>query len=148
LTANERKSFYEQKVSSTPEKTSLLANALRIEEQILLSREQLFAKKLGNALFGKEPMPELKNTILESKILEMKDLYKKLTAESYLARGYGIPLKDEFTVATPEAIKTILEEIHGNMEELKEVAVKFFPNEVEDMKQTMENRLWIMEQLK
>ncbi len=148
LKSSERRAFYEQKISTTPEKTLLLANALRIEEQILLSREQLFAKKIGSALFGKEPMPELKNTILESKILEMKDLYKKLTAESYLAHGYGIPLKDEFKLASSESMKTIMDEIHCNMEELKEVAVNFFPNEVEDIKQTIENRLWIMEQLK
>lgn len=150
LSAAERKSLYQQKIkrmTGDVERVSLLANALRLEEQILLSREQQFAKKIGNALFGKEPMPELKDTILDDKILAMKDLYKKLTAESHLAAGYGIPLEGEFIVANPESIKTIQDEIQGNMEELREIAVKFFPKEVEEMKGALENRHWIMSQL-
>lgn len=149
LSAAERKSLYLQKTKkmSENERVSVLANALRLEEQILLSREQQFAKKIGNALFGKEPMPELKDTILDDKILAMKDLYKKLTAENQLASGYGIPLEGEFIVAGPESIKAIQDEIQGNMEELREIAVKFFPKEVEEMKGALENRHWIMSQL-
>lgn len=147
LSPAERKGHYENALRDAQNKPMVLANALRIEEQILLSREQLFAKKIGTALFGKDPMPELKNTVLEEKILAMKDLYKKLNAESYLASGYGVPLEDEFKVASPEAIKSVLDEIQGNMDELKQIAVKFFPAEVEDMKGTMENRIWIMSQM-
>lgn len=147
LTPKERKDYYERTLAASDDKAKVMANALRIEEQIQLSREQLFAKKIGNALFGKEPMPELKDTVLEEKILEMKDLYKKLTEASELKPGYGIPLEDEFTVASPESIKNVLQEIQGNTEELKDIAIKFFPAEVEDMKQTMENRQWILTQL-
>jgi hypothetical protein len=143
----ERREYYSKKMNETDKPSILLANALRLEEQILLSREQLFAKKIGNALFGKDPMPELKNTILNEKIIEMKNLYKKLTDEGYLAPGYGIPLEDEFKVASIESIKSVLEEIQSNMEELKQIAFKFFPLDVEDMKQTMENRSWILEQI-
>ncbi|MFA6236676.1 MAG: DUF4105 domain-containing protein [Bacteriovorax sp.] len=147
LSPTERKALYEQKANELEGNNgqmSLLANALRLEEQILLSREQQFAKKIGNALFGKEPMPELKDTIIDEKILELKNLYKKMTSESYLAKGYGIPLENEFRVASPESIKAIQDEIQVNMEELKQIAVKFFPDEVEEMKGAIENRHWIM----
>lgn len=150
LSSSERKTIYEQKLESVRgqnEQVSVLANALRLEEQILLSREQQFSKKIGNALFGKEPTPELKDTILDDKILEMKDLYKKLNTESYLAKGYGIPLENEFRVASAESIKTIQDEIQGNMEELRQIAVAFFPKEVEEMKGTMENRHWILSKI-
>lgn len=143
LTSSERKAIYEEKLTES-DSVSLLANALRLEEQILLSREQQFAKKIGNALFGKEPMPELKDTILDDKIIEMRDLFKKLSAESYLAKGYGVPLEDEFRVASPESIKAIQDEIQGSMEELRQIAINYFPKEVEEMKGTMENRHWIL----
>lgn len=148
LSAEERKALYQKRyeaLSSNPtQQVTLMANALRLEEQILLSREQQFAKKIGNALFGKEPMPELRETILDDKIIEMKNLYKKLTSEAYLAPGYGIPLQDEFKVADPEIVKAIQEEIKANMDGLKQIAVTFFPKEVEEMKGAMENRHWIM----
>ncbi len=147
LSPKERKSFYEKTLELSSDKTKVMANALRLEEQIQLSREQQFAKKLGNALFGKEPMPELKDTIMEEKILAMKDLYKQLTSAAELKAGYGIPLEDEFSPASPEALKRIMQEIQGNMEELKEIALKFFPDEVEDMKGTLENRQWILTQM-
>lgn len=144
LTPAERLAIYEEKLSTSNQVVTLMANALRLEEQILLSREQQFAKKIGNALFGKEPMPELKETILDEKIIAMKDLYKKLSAESYLAKGYGIPLADEFVLANPESIKALQAEIKNNMEELKEISIKFFPKEVEEMRGTIENRHWIL----
>lgn len=147
LSPQERKAYYEKTLAATTDKAKTLANALRLEEQIQLSREQLFAKKLGNALFGKEPMPELKDTILDDKIVEMKNLYKNLAEASELKPGYGIPLEDEFSYASPEKIKNVLQEIQSNMEELKEIAFKFFPEEVEDMKGTLENRQWILSQI-
>lgn len=147
LSAPERKAYYEKALAQSEDKARLTANALRLEEQILLSRQQIFAKKIGNALFGKEPMPELKNTVMEQKILEMKSLYKKLTEASELKPGYGIPLEDEFTVASPEDIKAVMQEIQDHMDELKNIAITFFPKEVEEMKGTMENRLWILTQM-
>jgi len=147
LSPQERKDFYEKALEQSDEKSKVMANALRLEEQIQLSREQQFAKKLGNALFGKEPIPELKNTVMEDKILAMKDLYKQLTAAAELKPGYGIPLENEFKPASPEALKKVMQEIQSNMEELKEIALKFFPEEVEDMKGTLENRQWILSQM-
>lgn len=149
LSPGERKEFYSKTLAmQSPEnRAKVLANALRLEEQIQLSREQQFAKKLGKALFGKEPMPELKNTVMEDKIIAMKNLYKKLTEASELKPGYGIPLAEEFVEASPESIKEVMEEIKGNMDELKEIALKFFPAEVEEMKGTLENRQWILQNM-
>jgi len=147
LSPKERKAFYENTMEQSNDRARVMANALRLEEQIQLSREQQFAKKLGKALFGKEPMPELKDTVIGEKILAMKDLYKQLTAASELKAGYGIPLDSEFKAASPESLKKIMQEIQGNMEELKEIAIKFFPEEVEDMKGTLENRQWILSQM-
>jgi hypothetical protein len=149
-TPTERRDAYQKTLDATAEnkQVMVLANALRLEEQILAAREQAFAKKIGEAVFGKKPMPELKGSIIEKKIYEMKDLYKKLSAASYLAPGYGVPLDGEFKVATPEAIQDVLGSIQGDMQALKDAAQKYFPAEVEDMKQTMENRYWIMEKLK
>ena len=144
LTPNERKIAYQKAIDVSTNQSSTEANALRLEEQILLSREKLFAKKMGDALFGKTPMPELQGTVLEEKILAMKDLFKKLSAANYLAKGYGIPLEEEFKPATTEEIQTILTSIKGNMAELREISVKFFPKEVEDMTGTIENRQWLM----
>jgi hypothetical protein len=147
LSPKERKAYYERALASSDEKAKTMANAIRLEEQIQISREQQFAKKIGNALFGKNPMPELKDTVLDEKIIEMKSLYKKLTEASELKPGYGIPLEGEFTVTSAETIKNVLQEIQNNTEELKDLAFKFFPAEVEDMRQTMENRQWILSQL-
>ncbi len=144
LSPEERKAQYEKTLNESEEREKILANALRLEEQIQISREQQFAKKLGKALFGKDTMPELKDTVLEEKILAMKNLYKKLTGAATLEPGYGIPLSNEFVPASPEAINEVLKEIQGNMEELKEIAIKFFPVEVAEMKATLENRQWIL----
>lgn len=144
LSPKERKAYYEGTLNESEDPKKVLANALRLEEQIQISREQLFAKKLGKALFGKDPMPELKDTVMEEKIIAMKNLYKQLLQAAELKPGYGIPLSNEFTPASPEAIKQILEEILSNMNDLKEIALKFFPEEVNEMKGTLENRQWIL----
>lgn len=147
LSAAERRDAYEKVINEANDKVSLFANALRLEEQILLSREQLFAKKIGNALFGKEPMPGLKDTILEKKIIAMKNLYAKLASQSHLAKGYGIPLEDEYSEANVDDAKAIMKEITTDMEEIKKIAEKFFPKEVEEMRGAMENRQWLLGQM-
>lgn len=149
LKAPERKVIYERALAlnNSKSRVTLLAHAIRLEDQILLSREQQFAKKIGDALFGSQVSEELKNTVLDERIIEMRDEYKKLSAENFIVSGYGIPLKSEFKDIGAEVLEEVMSSIQGNSAELKEIAAEFFPEEVTEMQKTLENRFYILTEL-
>jgi hypothetical protein len=126
---------------------NILANALRLEDQILLAREQVFSKKIGNALFGKNASEDLKNTVLDDRIMEIREEFKKLSAENYIDLGYGIPLKNEFHDISESVVSEIMEKIQASSAELKEIAAEYFPEEVGEMQKTLENRFFILTEI-
>ncbi len=146
LKAPERKAIYEKTLENLSGKSRMnaLAHALRLEDQILVSREQTFAKKVGEALFGNNASEELKGTELDERMMQIRDEYKKLAGENFITKGYGVPLKEEFNDVADSVAEEVLAVIQGNSEELKEIVAQYFPEELEEMKQTMENRHFLL----
>lgn len=146
LKAPERKAIYEKTLTNLTGKSLMgaLAHALRLEDQILISREQKFAKKVGEALFGSNASEELKGTELDERMMEMRDQYKKLAGENFITKGYGIPLREEFSDVADSVAEEVLAAIQANSDELKEIITQYFPEELEEMKQTMENRHFLL----
>lgn len=144
LKASDRKSIYEKVIATADKKMPLYAHALRLEDQILISREQQFAKKVGDALFGKNASEELKGTELDERIMEMRDEYKKLSAENFIEKGYGIPLKEEFRDIADSIAEEVLAAVQRDSNSLKEIAAQYFPEEIEEMQKTLENRFYLL----
>ncbi len=149
LKASDRKLIYLKGFSNPQGKArmTIAANALRLEDQILISREQKFAKQMGEALFGSKASVELKNTALDEKMLEMRDAYKRLSATNFIEKGYGIPLKSEFNNNGDQVVEEVMELVKRNSEELKEIVTLYFPKEVEEIKKTMENRFFLLTEI-
>jgi len=146
LKAPVRKMMYEKVLNSpnTPNKMVVLAHALRLEDQILISREQTFAKKIGEDLFGPNPSVELKGSRLDEKMIEIRDAYKRLNGSNFIEKGYGVPLESEFSNNSEQVAEEVMELIKGSSEELKEIVTTYFPEDVAELKMTMENRLFLL----
>lgn len=146
LKATERRAIYEKALAELQgkERMAALAHGLRLEDQILISREQQFAKKVGEALFGNNASEELKGTALDERMMDMRDQYKKLAGENFITKGYGVPLKEEFNDVADAIAEEVLASIQGNADELKEIVTQYFPEEVAEMQKTMENRHYLL----
>lgn len=149
LSAEERKAIYAATLTGLEgkKKMSGLANALRLEDQILISREQQFAKKIGSALFGKEASNELKDTELDERMIEIRDAYKRLAGSNFITKGYGIPLSSEFSNTGDAVAEEVMELVKRNSDELKEIVTTYFPKEVHEMQKTMENRFYLLTEI-
>jgi len=141
FSAEKRLEFYQKALSVNVDQVAIAANALRIEDVIMRSKEILFAKKLGNELFGSDPNPKLHETDAGQKIKELQELYGKLSPEKFLKPGYGIPLTDEFYEIPSSFVLEINEQIKSYTQDLKLIAQEFFYDEVDELKGTMNNRL-------
>lgn len=142
--AETRKQIYEQAIEQHADKVMVAANALRVEDLILRSRELQFTKTMGAKLFGNEPDPRLKGTVLGERILELQKLYGELAAENYVKAGYGIPLAEEFTEIPKAKIDEVSFKIKDYSKDLQEIASEFFSDEVKELKESMENRVYLL----
>jgi hypothetical protein len=149
LKSLERKSIYMQKLQtlSGKDRMSSLAHALRVEDQILISREQQFAKKVGEALFGSSASDKLKETDLDERMLEIREAFKKLSGTNFITKGYGIPLAHEFKNNGEQVAEEVLELIKRDTYKLQEVITEYFPEEMKELKGTMENRFFLLTEI-
>ncbi len=141
LSGEKRLEYYQAALETHSDQVAIAANALRLEDVIMRSKEILFAKKLGNELFGSDPNPLLHESNAGQKIKELQMLYGKLSPDKFLKPGYGIPLTDEFYEIPTSFVLEINEQIKAYTHDLKNIAQEFFHNEVDELKSTMNNRL-------
>ncbi len=135
-----RMKIYENALLNSPNKILTAANALRLEDLILRSKEIKFAKEIGARVFGNDPDPKITEGHLKEKIIAINDLYKKLEPAQFLRPGYGIPLVDEFETIPNDVIQDVLTSLNDYADDLKSISLEFFPKEVEEIKIASENR--------
>ncbi len=138
--ATKRIKLYQTAIASNSNKVLMAANALRLEDLILFSEEMGFAKELGAKLFGSDPDPRLQNTVLGSKIIELQKIYAELNPENFLTLGYGIPLDSEFDTIPQEKFDEVKSKVNEYTEDMKSIAGEFFPEKLEEIKNTTLNR--------
>lgn len=149
FTPEERKKLYEEKLIKEKENSvTILANALRIEDQILLSKEEQFSKKISNAIWSPSPILDFKGNDFLEKLKEVKELTKQLNSENYLKEGYGIPLRGEFVLSEKNNNESIKKEIEQLLFELRQRAASFLIAEADEIKNIKSNRKWIIQQIK
>lgn len=138
--ASKRLKIYQAAINSSPNNILMAANALRLEDLIIYSEEMAFAKELGASLFGSDPDPRLQNTVLGSRIIELQKLYGELNPENFLAPGYGVPLASEFDTIPQNKFDEIKAKVTEYTEDMKSIASEFFPEKLEEIKNTTLNR--------
>lgn len=142
--AVERRSLYEAALKKSTNKTKTAANALRIEDVIVKSLEISFTKELGGRVFGEEPDPKLKDTLLGEKIIIIQKLYKELAAENYIKEGYGIPLAGEFSEIPQGKIDEVHFQLKNYTNDLKIITETLLLEELTELKEAMENRIQLI----
>jgi hypothetical protein len=135
-----RMNIYEEALKNNSNKILIAANALRLEDLILRSKEIKFAKEIGVRVFGDDPDPRITEGHLKEKIVAINDLYKKLEPARFLKPGFGIPLTDEFETIPNDVIAEVLTRLSDYADDLKSISLEFFPTEVEEIKIASENR--------
>lgn len=139
-----RRQIYQAAIDLSDDQVMTAANALRVEDLILRSRELQFTKTMGAKLFGNEPDPRLQGTVLGDRIVELQALYAELSAENYVKAGYGIPLEEEFLEIPKTKIDEVSLKIKDYSKDLQEIAAEFFSDEVKELKESMENRIELL----
>jgi hypothetical protein len=137
LTPVERRMIYGEKLKSSTNKAKTIANALRIEEQIQFTKEQQLSKKLTKMLFGKD-------SDFDQNIKGMKELLKSITDQNNARKGYGIPLEEEIEMPDAEIFKHTFEQIQNKVVEIKNLAINYFPEDINELKEIVQNREWLL----
>jgi hypothetical protein len=122
----------------------IAANALRIEDLVLHSEEMNFAKEIGARLFGNDSDARLKETVLGERLNELQVLYAELSAENFLSPGYGIPLLNEFDSIPQDKIDEVSGKVKDYTEDLKLISAEFFPEQIKELQETMNNRVMLI----
>ena len=133
----ERRMIYGDKLKSSTNKAKTIANALRLEEQIQFTKEQLLSKKLTKKLFGKD-------SGFDQNIKGMKELLKSITDQNNALKGYGIPLEEEIEIPSTEKLKHTFETLQNKVVEIKTLAINYFPEDINELKEIVQNRQWLL----
>lgn len=142
--SQKRRVIYQNALEGSSDLVMVAANALRIEDLIVRSLELRFTKAIGAKLFGSDADPRLQGTKLGERIIEMQNLYSQLAAENFVQPGYGIPLAEEFEEIPEDKILEVSAKIKSYSGDLQQIAEEFFPNEIKELKTSMENRLELL----
>ena len=142
--ADKRMKLYEMALKKSKNRVLVAANALRVEELILNSTQINFTKNIAAKLFGKDVDPQLQESGFGEKIQALRKLSQELNPENFLSPGYGVPLANEFDISPQKKIDEVNEEMTKSAEDMKSIALEFFPEQMDEIKKSGENRLKLL----
>jgi hypothetical protein len=136
--------IYQKVIDDGKNKVMLAANALRLEDLIRHSEEIKFAKRIGVLILGDKPDEKLKAS-LGGRIIDLQKMQAELSPDRYLKPGYGIPLEGEFDSVPQDKINGVNQKTKEYGEELKSIIIEYFPNEINELQNTANNRLSLLQ---